>query len=420
MSANKIFIVVLVLLVLFTGALAYYAYTLNGNINILNDRLVAFNNEQSASFQAVSDNISALKNSTDSSLTVLQSQAAAASSAIGSLKTDISAASQNIGALDKRIGAAEAGVSGLSDTIPNIPAVYQKVVRTVVRITNGQAESGSGFVYDSSGRVVTAYHVVSSLATIYVMLYDGRVSRATLLGYSDISDVAVLKLDFNPSIEPPQLADSSKIQIGQTVLVIGSPGDTDEPLGLKDTLTSGVVSQLNRYIIVENNATPNLIQVDAPVNFGNSGGPLFDTSGRVVGIADARIDPTQGDGISYAISSNKVKRVADSIISKGSFPYPYLGVNLVDITPLQVTQKGLPSANGALVTVAPGGPAATAGVQTGDVIVSIDGVAVNSVDDLTSYLGEYKSPADSAILELLRGSGKINITVTVGLRPAGG
>ncbi len=418
MTTNKIFTIVLVLLVVFIGAVGYYAYMINGQVNTLNQRLAGFESEQTAGIQAISDNIAALKSSTEASLSALQSQAALARFDINSVKTDVSAAANNISALGKRLDTTDASVAGLSGTIANIPAVYQKAVKAVVRITDGQAESGSGFIYDSTGRVVTAYHVVDGLSPIYIMLYDGRVIHAIVQGYDSVSDVAVLKLDLNPSIEPLQMADSSKIQIGQPVIVIGSPGDSEDPLGLKNTLTSGIISQVNQYVIVENRATPNLIQVDAPVNFGNSGGPLFDSSGKVVGIADARIDPTQGDGISWAISSNKVKRVADSIIANGNFPYPYLGINLSDLTPLQVTQKGLPSSNGALVTIINGGPAAAAGVQTGDIIVSIDGVPINSIADLTCYLGEYKSPGDTSTLELQRGSGKIKVVVTIGLRPA--
>jgi S1-C subfamily serine protease len=419
MTTNKIFTIVLVVLVLFIGAVSYYAYILNGNVNTLNERLASFENKQVVSIQSISDNINALKSSTDSSLNALQTQSDVMHSDINSLKTDINTVGNNISSLDQRLAKSENTLASLSGSIPNIPAVYQKAVNAVVRITNGTSESGSGFIYDRTGRVVTAYHVVSSLTSIYVILYDGRVSRATILGYSDVSDVAVLKLDISPNIDPPKIADSSKIQIGQTVLVIGSPGDTEAPLGLKDTLTSGIISQVNRYIVVEDRATPNLIQVDAPVNFGNSGGPLFDISGEVVGIADARIDPTLGDGISWAVSSNKIKRVADSIIANGNFPYPYLGINLSNITPLQVTQKGLPSANGALITVSGSGPASAAGMQTGDIVVSIDGVKVNSIDDLTCYLGEYKIPGDTSPLEVLRCSGKIKITVTIGLRPAG-
>jgi len=419
MTTNKIFTIVLVLLVLFIGVVGYYAYMINGQVNTLNQRLAGFESQQTAGIQAISDNIAALKSSTEGNLSALQSQAAGTRSDINSLKTDISAAASNISALGKRLDITDASVAGLSGSIANIPAVYQKAVKAVVRITNGQTESGSGFIYDSAGHVVTAYHVVDGLSPIYIMLYDGRVVHAIIQGYDSVSDVAVLKLDLNPSVEPLQIADSAKIQIGQVVMVIGSPGDSEDPLGLKNTLTSGIISQVNQYVVVEDRATPNLIQVDAPVNFGNSGGPLFDSSGKVVGIADARIDPTIGDGISWAISSNKVKRVADSIIANGNFPYPYLGVNLSDLTPLQVTQKGLPSSNGALVSSISGGPASAAGIQAGDVIVSIDGVPVNSMADLTCYLGEFKSPGDTSNLELQRGSGKIKVTVTIGLRPAG-
>jgi S1-C subfamily serine protease len=251
-----------------------------------------------------------------------------------------------------------------------------------------------------------------------VMMYDGRISKASILGYCPFSDVAVLKLDVNPSITPLALGDSSKIIVGQPVLALGSPGDTDDPLALRDTLTLGIVSQINRYVIVGTTPFANFIQVDTPINFGNSGGPLIDSNGKVVGVVQSRIDPTQGDGISYAISSNKVKRVVESIISKGSFPYPYMGVGLSDITPLMAVQKSLDTTNGALLSsVVSGGPGAVGGLQTGDVIVSIDGVAVRNIADLTCYLGEFKSPGDIALVQVMRGTAKMAWPIMVGTRP---
>jgi 2-alkenal reductase len=426
MTANRWIIVFLVLLLLFTGAVGYYSFTLSRQVDSLDRRLASYEGDQASRFQSISDNIAALQASTESALSSLAGQAAASRADIDALKTgiavvgaNVSAVASQVAALDKRVAGAEASVAGISGSIIDPGGVYQKAVQATVRITNGSATAGSGFIYDGSGRVVTAYHVVNGLAPIYVMLYDGKVSRATLLGFCPFSDVAVLKLDIATTIVPLALADSGKVKIGQPVVAIGSPGFPDEPLGLTDTLTSGIVSQLNRYVSVNDNSYANLIQFDTPVNFGNSGGPLIDSDGKVVGVVNARIDPTLGDGVSYAISSNKVNRVADSIIAKGSFAYPWMGLGLVDLTPLNVTQKGLDSSNGALVnSAASGGPAATAGVQTGDIIISADGVAARNVADLTSYLGEFKSPGDTMLLEVIRGANRLKIPVIVGLRPA--
>jgi S1-C subfamily serine protease len=426
MTTNRLITGVLVLLVIFIGAVGYYSFALNRQVDRLSERLASFEGEQTARVQAISDNISALQTKTESDLGALQGQAASARSDISTLKNDVASAGDKIGAvssqvtaLAKRVAGAEASVAGISNSIIDTTGVYQKAVRATVRITNGQATNGSGFIYDASGHVVTAYHVVSSLSPIYIMMYDGRISRASIQGYCPFSDVAVLKLDVNPSIDSLPLGDSGKIQVGQPVMAIGSPNFSDESLGLRDTLTSGIVSQVNRYVTVEIGTFANIIQIDTPINFGNSGGPLIDSQGKVVGVVDSRIDPKIGDGISYAISSNKVKRVVEAIISKGSFAYPWMGVNISDLTPEQVTQKSLATSNGALVvTVVSGGPSAAAGVQTGDVITSIDGVAARDIADFLSYLGEFKSPGDTAVLELIRGTSKLKVSVTVGLRPA--
>jgi S1-C subfamily serine protease len=215
------------------------------------------------------------------------------------------------------------------------------------------------------------------------------------------------------------MADSSLIRVGEPVIAIGSPlADIDRPFGFKDTLTSGTISQVNRYTNLEGRYIANLLQFDAAVNFGNSGGPLIDAKGRVIGINEARIDPTLGDGIYWAIASNKVKRVAAAIITSGSFAYPWIGVGLSDLTPQYVTEKSLATSNGALVgMVVSGSPAQDAGIQTGDIIVSIDSVAARNISDLTSYLGEFKSPGDKAVIEVIRGTGRLTLTVIVGTRP---
>jgi serine protease Do len=227
----------------------------------------------------------------------------------------------------------------------------------------------------------------------------------------------VLKLESSPTIELPPLADSGKIRIGEPVIAIGSPGDSNTPLGLKDTLTSGIISQVNRYVDVEGNWVANMLQFDAAVNFGNSGCPLANSSGEVVGMVTARIDPNLGDGIYYAVSSNKVKRVAAAIIQSGSFAYPWVGVGITDLTPQAVQDKSLETANGVLVSdVFSDGPAEAAGIQSGDVIVAIDGMLVRDTADLTSYLGEFKSPGDSAALNIIRGTARMEISVKVGTR----
>jgi S1-C subfamily serine protease len=421
---NKFILGLLIVLVVLTGGIGYYSFTLNGQVDRLSERLTTYESEQTSRIKAVSDNLAALRTATESGLSSLESKAASAQTDITAIKSDMSTAQTDITAIKSdmstakdRITSAETGLSGLSNSIIDAVTIYQKAVKATVKITNGQYTAGSGFIYDAAGRVITAYHVVKALSPIYVVMYDGRVSRANVSGFCQFSDVAVLKLDTNPSIEPLPLADSSMIKVGQSVIAIGTPGDSDNPLGLRDTLTSGIISQVNRYVKVENFYLANLLQFDAAINFGNSGCPLINSQCQVIGVVNARIDPNEGDGIYWAIASNKVKRVAEAIISTGSFAYPYIGTSLADITPQQVKDKSLDNANGAIVTsIISGGPVQTAGLQTGDIITSMDGIPMRNIADLTSYLGEFKSPGDTTVIELIRGAARLKISVIVGKR----
>jgi S1-C subfamily serine protease len=185
---------------------------------------------------------------------------------------------------------------------------------------------------------------------------------------------------------------------------------------MQNTLTSGIISQVNRYENIGGNYIANLLQFDAAVNPGNSGGPLLNSNGQVIGIVVARIDVNEGSGIYLGIASNKVKRVADAIIAKGSFDYPLIGTNnIADLTPQEVKDKSLDTANGVLVSsVTSGGPAQTAGILTGDIIISMDGVPMRNTADLTSYLGEFKSPGDTTVIEVIRGTARLKVSVIVG------
>jgi len=338
--ANKVIIGILVLLVIIAGGGGYYSYTLNQQIDDLSNQLAAFKIEQEDRIKAVSDEIRAemagglgyLESRLDESqadITALDDRLGVVGDRISGIDEEVAGISNELETLDERLGEAE---SEISNAIFDSRTIYERVTPAVVRIASGQTVAGSGFVYDAQGHIVTACHVVDALSDIYVMMYDGRVFRATTVGYCELSDVAVLKLESDPSVEPLQTGDSGLIEVGDPVAAIGSPGDSDEPLGLRDTLTTGIISQVNRFIMVDNNAVSNMLQFDAAVNFGNSGGPLFNSGGEVIGLVTARIDPVRGDGIYWAVSSNKMKRVADSIIAGGSFAYPWVGVGIADLT----------------------------------------------------------------------------------------
>jgi S1-C subfamily serine protease len=423
--ANKVIIGILVLLVIIAGGNGYYSYMLNQQIDDLGSQLAAFKIEQEDRINAVSDEIrgemaaglDSLGGRLDEAradITALDSELGAVDDRISGLEGEVAGVSNELEDLDERLGEAE---SKISRAAFDIGAIYERVIPAVVRIADGQSVAGSGFVYDDESHIVTAYHVVDSLSTIYVMMHDGRIFKATIVGQCEVSDVAVLKLESDPSIEPLPTGDSGLIRVGDPVAAIGSPGDSDEPLGLRDTLTTGIISQVDRFIMVDSRAVANMLQFDAAVNFGNSGGPLFNSTGEVIGLVTARIDPVRGDGIYWAVSSNKMKRVADAIIASGSFAYPWIGVGIADLTPQEVEDIPLETTDGVRVTaIFPDSPADAAGIQSGDIIVGLDGMPVRDMDFLTSYLGEFMSPGDEVVLDIIRGVTPVQIAVEVGTR----
>jgi len=394
---SKIMVGILALLVLLTAGLGYYTYTLNRQIDDLAGRLTAFETEQAAGVAAVREEITDLRQETAAGLAGLEGQVSKTRAGFNILDAALETARAEIATVSAQVAA----VAGLSGSILDASAVYEKVSRVTVRITDGNNTIGSGVIWDTAGHVVTAHHVIEGLSPIYVVTADGRVSRATVTGSCPYSDVGVLELEDNPGIEPLPRADSAAVKVGEPVVALGNPFD------LPDTLTAGIVSQVNRFVeidyISQTRSVPNLIQFDAPINPGHSGGPLANASGELLGIVIARLYPSEGDGIYYAVAANKVARVAEAIIASGSFDYPWLGVSVSDLTPNTAEDKGLASTNGVLVAgVFPGDPAQAAGLRLGDVIVSLDGVPVRDTAGLTSYLGEFKSPGDTCRLGIIR------------------
>jgi len=421
---NKVIIGILVLLVVLVGGIGYYSYTLTQQIDDLGEQLTDFQAEQAAKIDAVNDELGSLWLETgslddriegvQSEVETLDNELDAAQERVSGVEDEIAVVSTELGTLDDRISSAEANIS---HSVINTSELYERVVQSTVRITNGEFTAGSGFIYDNDGHVITAHHVVDGLSPIFVMLYDGRVSRATVDGYCELSDVALLTLSINPGIEPLPLGDSSLVRIGEPVIAIGSPGDSDDPLGLRDTLTSGIVSQVNRFVNVDGSYISNLIQFDAAVNYGNSGGPLINSKGEVIGLAEARIDPMIGEGIYWAVSSSKVKRVIEALLEHSDFAYPWVGVTITDLTPQMVRDWSLETANGVLVAeVFNGGPAHVAGIRDNDIIVAIDGVPVRDTGDLTSYLGEYLSPGDVVVIEVMWDNTTHEISIEIGER----
>ncbi len=321
-------------------------------------------------------------------------------------------------------------------------ALYESVSPGTVAIITDQGQ-GSGFVYDAQGNVITNYHVIEGAKTVEVRFPSGYMTYGTIVGTDLDSDLAIIKVDAPASeLHPLPLGDSSALKVGQTVVAIGNP------FGLNSTMTVGIVSALGRtldsaHVTTDGNlfTAGDIIQTDAAINPGNSGGPLFNSNGEVIGINRAiRTDSTTANGqpvnsgIGFAVSINIVKRVAPGLIATGNYDYPFLGVSSLpsDLMSLPVVEAlGLNSYTGAYVTeVVPGGPAEKAGIIAGstptnipnllgggDLIVAIDGREVHTFDEMLSYLITNKGPGDSVILQVLRGSEKVDITVVLDKRP---
>ena len=308
-------------------------------------------------------------------------------------------------------------------------ALYEQVNGAVVNVQLSNGE-GSGFVIDQEGHIVTNNHVVADGGPIQVNFANGRSVPATLIGTDPDSDVAVIQVDVPANeLTVVPLGDSDSLKVGQIVIAIGSP------FGLDNTMTTGIVSGLSRTLPGGASASryqvPDVIQTDAAINPGNSGGPLLDLNGRVIGINTAIESPVRASsGVGFAVPVNVVKAVVPQIISGEQVQHPWLGIAGGTITPAAAEQMGLNSdQRGVIVsTVTAGGPAAQAGLRGGDaqtglggdVIVGIDGQAVNEFDDLLGYIIQHTTVGQTVTLQVLRGGQPQTIQITLGARPANG
>ncbi|MCD7806871.1 MAG: trypsin-like peptidase domain-containing protein [Lachnospiraceae bacterium] len=275
------------------------------------------------------------------------------------------------------------------------------------------AASGSGFIISSDGYVLTCYHVVEDSDTITVTTYDEAAYDAELIGYDESNDIAVLKID-GEDLQTVVLGDSDALNIGDGVVAIGNP------LGeLTFSLTTGVVSALNREITLSTNVTMSLIQTDCAINSGNSGGALFNMYGQVVGIVNAKYSSSSSssasiDNIGFAIPVSQVVDIVTSIIETGNIETPYIGVSISDITTTAAASTGL--TQGAVVQdVTQDSPAQEAGLQTGDVITRAGDMEITSSSDLVTVVSK-ASVGDALVLTVNRSGETMEITVTVGVK----
>jgi len=323
-------------------------------------------------------------------------------------------------------------VINTADVQTTITQAVQKVgpaVVTVVGTIPGQTTffgpsgeetvSGSGFFISNQGYILTNNHVVAGTKSLTVVLADGSQEKATIVGTDQYSDIAVLKADGRvPAVA--SLGNSDVLNPGETAIAIGSPlGD------FKNSVTVGVVSATGRSIDTgQGYSLEDLIQTDAAINQGNSGGPLVDLAGDVIGINNLIVrgsgSGTVAEGLGFAIPINTAQAVAAQLIQNGSLARPYLGISYQPVTPDIANAYNLPAQWGAYVTrVAVGSPASVAGLQQGDIITGIGDVSLDGTHSYLNVLFDYK-PGDHVILTVLRNGKTIQLQVTLGQASSGG
>ena len=290
--------------------------------------------------------------------------------------------------------------------------------------------TGSGFIIDDRGYILTNNHVVENADTLEVTLADRTKVSAKLIGRDANSDIAVIKIAVpKDKLNPLKLGDSSQLQVGQLAIAIGNP------FGLERTVTRGVVSAVGRTLKSETGRQiRNVIQTDAAINPGNSGGPLLNSRGEVIGINTAMFTPSGGSvGIGFAVPINTAKTLLPQLLARGRASHPWLGISGLDITPTVARALSLPATEGVMIAqVTPNGPAAKAGLRGsqrrirvgnamvgvgGDIITSLDGEKIASVDDLTAFLDDRKKAGDDVRAEVLRDGKSMSFTIRLGELP---
>jgi S1-C subfamily serine protease len=336
----------------------------------------------------------------------------------------------------------------------NPSAIYERLSPGVVTVTSlfgdqtlrqilggeGSAGQGSGFVLDGDGYIATNAHVVTDgtgdkltrAREVFVQFEDGNQVKGEIVGYDPNADVGVVKVDPKGlELVPLSFAPTRDVKVGEPVAAIGSP------FGQESSLSVGVVSATERSIdsITSGFNLVDAIQTDAPINRGNSGGPMFDAEGDVIGInAQIRSESGTAEGVGFAIPINAARRSMEQLIQTGEVRYAWLGVTTQSVTPRMAERFGLAETSGAAVqSVAGGSPADQAGLRGGsgeeefdgltfcpggDVIVAVDGQPVGSAEDVVRAVNQQRLPGDEIRLTILRGSERLELTATLGDRPA--
>ncbi|NWJ83928.1 trypsin-like peptidase domain-containing protein [Marine Group I thaumarchaeote] len=317
--------------------------------------------------------------------------------------------------------------------------IFEKSESGVVRVNVQRNETeeqtnglGSGFVFDKKGHIITNAHVINEAKKVVVTFLDGRSYNAEIIGIDEFTDLAVIKVNTDSTLlQPLSLGDSSNLKVGESIAAIGNP------FGLSGSMTSGIVSQLGRLLPSGSGySIPDVIQTDAAINPGNSGGPLLNMRGEVVGINTA-IQSTTGEftGVGFAIPSQTVVKIIPTLIEKGEYKHPWMGISGRDIDPDLAKVLGLKDAVGFLIiTVIENSPASKAGLigsektiqveginypMGGDIILSVDEIEVRKIADILIHLQRAKSVGDEMVLEILRDNRTTDITIILQERPNG-
>jgi serine protease Do len=272
---------------------------------------------------------------------------------------------------------------------------------------------GSGFVINKSGMILTNNHVVAGADEVWVQLSDERRFEARVVGSDPSTDVAVVKLTHPPGdLRPVQLGNSEQVRVGDYVLAIGNP------LGLGQTVTMGIVSAKNRMLGGRINRYEDFIQTDAAINQGNSGGPLFNFKGEVIGINSAILNPAVAMNVGFAIPINLARQIAEQIQRSGKVERGYLGVGTEDLNPEKAARLGIPFEAGALVNVVnPGSPAAAAGLRSNDIITEVAGRRIENSAGLQQVV-QSRAPNETVDLAYLRGGRRAMAKVQLEENPA--
>jgi putative serine protease PepD len=326
-----------------------------------------------------------------------------------------------------------------STTPLSVSEIYQRSYKSVVEITVTSTDStpfggsqsqrglGSGFVYDTDGHIVTNQHVVDGASSVSVRFWNGTTATARVVATDPSTDLAVIDVDVSDSmLTPLTLADSGDVAVGDGAVAIGSP------FGLEETVTSGIVSAVHRQISSPNGfAIDDAIQTDAAINHGNSGGPLLDLQGDVIGVT-SQIESDSGgsDGVGFAVPSNTVRSIVSQLVASGKVEHAFLGVSVQTISADDAEQLDL-AAGAEIVEVRKGGPADDAGLHGatgsrtvdgeryptgGDVITAVDGKSIESGEELQRAVGA-KQPGDEIELTYVRSGDTHTVKVTLANRP---